>query len=70
MAFENIVGKEENASSHNLLLRLLCVLPFQRPTITATATVCKIKPLPKQTLVFTCLQDMSFENTVEKGEIT
>ena len=24
---------------------------------------------PKQALVFTCLQDKSFENTVEKGEI-
>ena len=26
-------------------------------------------PIPKQTLVFTCLQYMSFENTVGKGEI-
>ena len=27
------------------------------------------EPFPKQTLVFTCLQYMSFENTVGKGEI-
>ena len=28
-----------------------------------------IYPSPKQALVFTCLQYMSFENTVAKGEI-
>ena len=28
------------------------------------------KPFPKQALVFTCLQNKSFENTVGKGEIT
>ena len=28
-----------------------------------------INPFPKQALVFTCLQDKSFENTVGKGEI-
>ena len=27
------------------------------------------KPFPKQDLVFTCLQNKSFENTVGKGEI-
>ena len=27
------------------------------------------KPFPKQALVFTCLQDKSFKNTVGKGEI-
>ena len=27
------------------------------------------KPFPKQALVFTCLQNKSFENTVGKGEI-
>ena len=27
------------------------------------------EPLPKQALVFTCLQYTSFENTVGKGEI-
>ena len=28
-----------------------------------------VNPFPKQTLVFTCLQYKSFENTAEKGEI-
>ena len=28
-----------------------------------------IEPFPKQALVFTCLQNMSFENNVGKGEI-
>ena len=29
----------------------------------------KVLTIPKQALIFTCLQYMSFENTVEKGEI-
>ena len=28
-----------------------------------------LKPFPKQALVFTCLHNKSFDNTVEKGEI-
>ena len=32
-------------------------------------TIISPSPLPKQALVFTCLQYNSFENTVENGEI-
>ena len=34
-----------------------------------TCLVIECFPFPKQSLVFTCLQDKSFENTVEKGDI-
>ena len=39
---------------------------FQRPLLWYNNPS---KPLPKQALVFTCLQNKSFENTVRKGEI-
>ena len=32
-------------------------------------TVYQLNPLPREAVVFTCLQDKSFENTVGKGEI-
>ena len=45
---------------------------FFPPTIFRLAVFKKVLryPFPKQALVFTCLQYKSFENTVEKGEIS
>ena len=63
--------------SHSVFKRLvsqgrqkvsLCVNGLTAPTgQTVKATILTL--FPKQTLVFTCLQQKSFENTVGKGEI-
>ena len=49
---------------------LKCRLQFL--SIWTRLKICRLVisyPFPKQALVFTCLQDKSFENTVGKGEI-
>ena len=47
---------------------LRCYVAFQGKTI-KQKIVKASSPFPEQALVFTCLQQKSFENTVGKGEI-
>ena len=75
---ENTAGKGENAGSQHFLLFQQCFLLYQREKL--QHLICRLQMfsiwsfrtgliLPKQALVFTCLQYKPFENTVGKGEI-
>ena len=64
------MGKGENAGYQHFLLFPQC---FQKFFVSRSLELgivwYRIKPFPKQALVFRCLQCKSFKNTVGKGEI-